>query len=91
MKQENSKGRRTERKTNKGSCIEELLPKYRGSAEIDTLYAAKSVAMMGNREGQKAMFSYAVDLERRVWATNPLRAVMEQIDFRWVREEVKDC
>jgi transposase len=47
--------------------------------------------MMGQHEGQKEMFSYAVNLDRRVRANNPLRQVKEQIDFRWVREEVKDC
>lgn len=34
------------------------------------------------------MFSYQVDLDRRVRRDNPLRPIREQIDFAWVREEV---
>jgi transposase len=47
--------------------------------------------MMGRHDGQKAMFSYQVDLDRRVRATNPLRAIRAQVDFGWVRAEVAHC
>jgi len=37
--------------------------------------------MMGQHEGQKELFSYQVDLERRVRADHPLRRVEAMIDF----------
>jgi len=43
---------------------------------------------MGIHEGQKELFSYEVNLDRRVRRDNPLRAIREQIDFTWVRHEV---
>ena len=43
---------------------------------------------MGIHDGQKALFSYGVDLDSRVRRDNPLRAVSEKIDFTWVRDEV---
>jgi transposase len=49
------------------------------------------VKMMGQQDGQKAMFSYQVDLDRRVRLNNPLRAVRTQVDFGWVRAEVAHC
>lgn len=45
--------------------------------------------MMGIKDGQKELFSYSVDLDRRVRAENPLRRIREQVDFTFVREEVK--
>ena len=45
--------------------------------------------MMGLQEKQKDMFSYAVDLDKRVRPDNPLRRIRETIDFTFVREEVK--
>ncbi|MBI2517334.1 MAG: transposase [Opitutae bacterium] len=47
--------------------------------------------MMGIQEGQKEMFSYQVDLDRRVRADHPLRAIRATIDFRFVRQEVAHC
>jgi transposase len=47
--------------------------------------------MMGRQSEQKELFSYAVDLDRRVRAGNPLRRIRERIDFGFVREEVKGC
>jgi len=44
--------------------------------------------MMGRHEGQKALFSYGVDLDRRVRADHPLRRVRAAIDFGFVRAEV---
>lgn len=48
-------------------------------------------AMMGEHQEQKNLFSYGVDLDRRVRADNPLRLIRQQIDFSWVREEVAGC
>lgn len=47
--------------------------------------------MMGINEQQKALFSYSVDLDKRIRSDNPLRGVEEHIDFSFVREEVKGC
>jgi len=44
--------------------------------------------MMGSQEPQKEMFSYQIDLDRRVRAENPLRRIRETIDFGFVRAEV---
>jgi transposase len=46
--------------------------------------------MMGLQDEQKELFSYSVDLDRRVRNDNPLRRIREVIDFNFVREEVKD-
>ena len=46
---------------------------------------------MGMQSAQKDLFSYSVDLDQRVRAENPLRRIREQIDFEFVREEVKEC
>lgn len=45
-------------------------------------------AMMGVHQPQGELFSYDVNLERRVRADNPLRAIRDKIDFAWVRAEV---
>src|SRR5690606_1181419 len=47
--------------------------------------------MMGIQSGQKEMFSYQVDLDRRVRADHPLRAIRRAIDFSFVRQEVARC
>ena len=44
--------------------------------------------MMGIRQAQKDLFSYNIDLDKRVRENNPLRALAEQIDFNFVRQEV---
>ena len=44
--------------------------------------------MMGLNEAQKELFSYSVDLDKRVRAENPLRHIRDTIDFTFVREEV---
>jgi transposase len=44
--------------------------------------------MMGHQEPQKDLFSYRIDLDKRVRADNPLRGIAEKIDFAFVREEV---
>jgi len=46
--------------------------------------------MMGLKEDQKELFSYSVDLDRRVRPENPLRQISETIDFTFVRQEVKE-
>lgn len=43
---------------------------------------------MGRHEGQKALFSYQVDLDRRVHADHPLRRVHAMVDFSFVRSAV---
>lgn len=44
--------------------------------------------MMGQHEGQKELFSYSVDLDRRVRADHPLRRVQAMIDFTFARAAV---
>jgi transposase len=44
--------------------------------------------MMGHQQQQKELFSYAIDLDKRVRADNPLRRVAEVIDFSFARQEV---
>ena len=44
--------------------------------------------MMGIRQAQKDLFSYNIDLDKRVREENPLRAIAERIDFSFVRQEV---
>jgi hypothetical protein len=46
--------------------------------------------MMGKHLPQKNLFSYSVDLDKRVRQNHPLRKVAETVDFSFVREEVKD-
>jgi transposase len=45
--------------------------------------------MMGKHQAQKDLFSYSVDLDKRVRQNHPLRKVAERIDFGFVRKEVK--
>jgi transposase len=47
--------------------------------------------MMGRHEGQKELFSYQVDLDRRVRADHPLRAVRAAVDFGYARQKVAHC
>lgn len=47
--------------------------------------------MMGEQRSEPQLFSYAVNLEKRVRADHPLRRVAELIDFKFVREEVAHC
>jgi transposase len=44
--------------------------------------------MMGEHTQQKELFSYQVDLDRRVRADHPLRRVRAAVDFSFVRAEV---
>jgi transposase len=44
--------------------------------------------MMGRHDGQKELFSYQVDLDRRVHADHPLRRVRTMVDFGFVRPAV---
>lgn len=46
--------------------------------------------MMGEHQEQKNLFSYGVDLDRRVRRDHPLRRIRQQIDFSWIRAEVAD-
>jgi transposase len=44
--------------------------------------------MMGIRQEQKDLFSYKIDLDKRIRRDNPLRKISEKIDFAFVRQEV---
>jgi transposase len=44
--------------------------------------------MMGQHSGQKELFSYEVNLDRRVHADHPLRRVRQMVDFTFAREAV---
>jgi transposase len=44
---------------------------------------------MGKHDEQKELFSYRIDLDKRVRADHPLRAVLDKIDFTFVRAEVQ--
>lgn len=46
--------------------------------------------MMGIHVEQKSLFSYSVDLEKRIRSDNPLRRIAEVIDFSFVRDEVRE-
>lgn len=47
--------------------------------------------MMGQQKSERELFSYAVNLEKRVRSDHPLRRVAAAIDFGFVREEVAHC
>jgi transposase len=47
--------------------------------------------MMGQQKSERELFSYAVNLEKRVRSDHPLRRVAAAIDFKFVREEVSKC
>ena len=47
-----------------------------------------AMQMMGVHRGQKELFSYHVNLDERVRAHHPLRAIAAQIDFEFIRAEV---
>ena len=44
--------------------------------------------MMGSQQPQKELFSYQIDLDRRVRCDHPLRQVQQAVDFSFVRAEV---
>ena len=45
---------------------------------------------MGRHDEQKELFSYEVNLDRRIRSDHPLRAIRSAIDFSFVRREVAD-
>ncbi len=47
--------------------------------------------MMGQQKSERELFSYAVNLEKRVRSDHPLRRVAAAIDFKFVREKVAHC
>ena len=47
--------------------------------------------MMGIHRPQKELFSYQVDLDRRVRADHPLRRLNSGLDLSFVRAEVSRC
>jgi transposase len=50
----------------------------------------EDATMMGVKSNQKDLFSYQVDLDRRVRQGHPLRKILEVVDFTFVRQEVSD-
>jgi transposase len=46
--------------------------------------------MMGIKEEQKELFSYSVDLDKRLPIDHPLRKIREHVDFSFIRDEVKE-
>ncbi len=47
--------------------------------------------MMGEQKRERELFSYAVNLEKRVRSDHPLRRVAAVLDFSFVRKEVASC
>jgi transposase len=47
--------------------------------------------MMGVKEPQEDMFSYQVNLDKRVRSDHPLRLIEKMIDFTFVRQRVARC
>ncbi len=47
--------------------------------------------MMGQQKSERELFSYAVNLEKRVRSDHPLRPVAAAIEFGLVREAVEHC
>ena len=47
--------------------------------------------MMGIHQPQASLFSYQVNLDKRVRADHPLRRVVQTVDFDFVRAEVSQC
>lgn len=52
------------------------------------MYVDHSIVMMGVHQPQVELFSYKVNLEKRVRADHPLRRVAAEIDFTFIRAEV---
>ncbi len=46
---------------------------------------------MGQQKGERELFNYEVNLEKRVRSDHPLRRVAGAIDFKFVRQEVAHC
>ena len=46
---------------------------------------------MGLQDRQPALFSFHINLDHRVCAEHPLRAIKERIDFAFVRVKVAEC
>jgi transposase len=55
---------------------------------VDCEFRLQSI-MMGRQQPQKELFSYQIDLDRRVRADNPLRQVAALMDFSFARAEVE--
>lgn len=47
--------------------------------------------MMGEQKQERVLFSYAINLEKRVRSEHPLRRVAAVLDFSFVRQEVAHC
>jgi hypothetical protein len=46
---------------------------------------------MGERNPQKQLWSYQVNLDKRVRSDHPLRRIDERLDLDFVRREVAKC
>ena len=68
-----------------------MLPKSAYDLNISALGAILLLRMMGEHTQQKELFSYQMDLERRVRVDHPLRRVRAVVDFRFVRQEAAQC
>ena len=60
-------------------------------AEAQKVYEIYRVREMGQQSGERELFSYAINLEKRVRSDHPLRRIAAAIDFKFVREEVAQC
>src|SRR6185436_1286320 len=47
--------------------------------------------MMGTQSSERSLFSYSVNLDKRVRPDNPLRRFAAVLDLDWVRREVAGC
>lgn len=71
-----------------GFCV---LPKSHVDLNDLAIGGILLLRMMGEHTQQKELFSYQVDLERRVRTDHPLRRVRAAVDFSFVRQEVAHC
>jgi transposase len=71
--------------------LEGVLPKPHFPEDLLNIVGLPGIndlIMMGLHQPQEELFSYQVNLEKRVRADHPLRRVAQAVDFSFVREEV---
>lgn len=56
-----------------------------------TAHKSSSVNMMGTQNSERSLFSYSVNLDKRVREDNPLRRFASLLDLNWVPQEVAGC
>ena len=54
-------------------------------------YLLRYCSMMGERNPQKQLWSFQVNLDKRVRSDHPLRRINETLDLDFVRREVAKC